>query len=610
MRGFALSALILLSFFGQAQTEDMWRKLLTAEGLITASRNDTAIVILDRMLVSLDQDTPADRAFRLRVNLVRAQALTKQRKYPKATEELLRLIDQASVLQEYKIEAESALGMAYILQRQNSPEECLAYLKQAENLIKDHGLHELNARLWNRTAAYHYHYGDRDVALKLANRAVIVAREQNDSHQLALGHYIISLLKRKEDPRSSERHLANAAKYYRNTGSMSDYLVMTLAVNRLQMDGGRIREALVSNDSAMVYASRVEDRDSTYVSRVYDYRAELMKMMGEPDSAWYYLNMAHNSRVQHLKKVNDQRAVEIEARYKNEKNSQLIAEQERMLIEERDRRSTLMILIGFTTICLALLGYFYNRLRRAKTELEEQYLIEQENVELTQSLNKQKILQGEVHHRVKNNLQVIISLLELQMEDLSDPEARACLEAMSGRVFSMAAVHETLYQDGRGGEIDFCLYTEKICRHFDQLYGLPEGCEFDIQIKDYWFNLETAIPLGTVLNELLTNSFKYGVPETGEPLKISISMSTLEDQICLEYHDNGPGFPQGALTEREGGLGTYLLNGMSRQLRGRMESLNLNGALTRVFFKRKNQSALPSQKKNRRKRERVLNGTV
>nr|WP_256534357.1 sensor histidine kinase [Lewinella sp. JB7] len=271
-----------------------------------------------------------------------------------------------------------------------------------------------------------------------------------------------------------------------------------------------------------------------------------------------------------------------------------------------------MTLLGIALVSiagLALLGYFYTRLKRAKTALEEQYLIEQENEELTQSLTKQKILQGEVHHRVKNNLQVIIGLLELQTQELADPHARACLEAMSGRIFSMAAVHETLYQDGRGGEIDFELYTRKICQHFSQLYSLPNGCEFYIEIKDYWFNLETAIPLGTVLNELLTNSFKYGVPQDG-PLRISIDMVKIDDEICLTYHDNGPGFPEGALAEREGGLGTYLLNGMSRQLRGRMESLNDEGALTRVYFKRKNQSALPKRNKKRMKRKRVANGTV
>lgn len=574
--------LALASLGLSAQSGADWQQLDQAERYITASRTDKALAVLDKLA---ERRTSPD--FSLAVDYERTRALTKERNYPAAAAQLLPLIDEAHAHHLYAIEVKALLGMAYIHQRQHRPVECVEYLDRAEQLVKQHGLHSLSANVDNRRASYYRDYGDLKHTLRYANRALVVAREHEDAHQLALAHLLVSLALRNSSPLSSEQHLAKSTRYYHNTGSTVDYLVTTLVLNGLQIDGGRLAEALISNDSAMVYASKVEHRDSTYVSRVYNYRAQIMRAMGRPDSAWHYLNMAHRSELDHLKRINELRAVEVEAQYLNEKKSLLIAEQDNLLEAAKNRRGLLIWIVAISLVSFAILAYYYSRLSRAKSKLEQQYVLKQRNIELTHSLTEQKILQGEVHHRVKNNLQIIISLLELQMEELEDPIARESLETMAGRVYSMAAVHEVLYQNGRDGQVDFRLYAENICRHFEALYSPASGCEFGIEIEDFWFNLETAIPLGTMLNELLTNSFKYGVTPD-KPLQIIIKLFSAGDLLCLKYRDNGSGYPEGVLREREGGLGTYLLNGMSRQLRGRVETNNHRGAVTRVFFQRKN----------------------
>ena len=561
-----------------------------AEDLIRASRNDAALVLLDRLRSTNSTLTTTGGASReeLEIDLLRTKALTKKRDYATAAEELLHLIDAARNERQPYVEARALIGMAYILSRQSSPEKCLEYLNEADRLIRTHtALQPLSAEHDNRRAAYERLYGDREEALRYANRALVSAREHQDSHQLALAHALLSALKRKRFPQESEYHLVKAAEYYHHTGSDVDYLVMTIMLNRLQQSRGRFTEALASNDSAMVYVNKVERGDSTYLSQVYELRANLFHRLGRHDSAWHYLNLANTSRLQQLKQINDNRAVEVEARYSIEKKSLLIAEQQRTIVAEQRRRNMLIYLTVGGLSSFLVLAFYYSRLRRAKSKLEKQYALQQQNEELSTALAQQKILQGEVHHRVKNNLQVIISLLELQREEISDENARSAFAAMSGRIFSMAAVHETLYQDGNADEIDFSRYTEKICRHFDAVYLLPTPTQFSLSLDGYFFNLETAIPMGTVLNELLTNSFKYA-PRQDRILTITLEMVGTDGELCLTYRDNGPGFPAGSLQEREGGLGSYLLHGMSRQLRGRVVTYNDNGAVTKVYFRRKN----------------------
>ena len=571
-----------------AQHSDILEQLEVAKQLTTSSHYDSALVRLDELLATL---TPAEQRLGksgLLIRLERTHALRRKRDYVRAAEELLPLIDDSQQAGEYAIQAEASLRMSLIHERQERPVESLIYIERGRKLIETHGIQTLNAYLFNRLAAYHRVFGDLSVARGYAWQSVLAAEEQKNEHQLALAYFNLSLIYQNSDAERSETYLKKAAAYYHHTGSAIDYLVMTLVLNDLHLRSGRLQEALEANDSAMVYAGRVIDRDSTYTSRVYQLRANLMKAMGEQDSAWHYLNLAHVASMDHFQKITAERAVEIESRYTNEKNNLLIAQQNRLLEFKQRREAWMGWTIAAALLGLLVLYYYYNRLSKANLILGEQAeTINERNHALAIALEEQRMLQGEVHHRVKNNLQVIISLLELQIEELTDPPSQAVLSSMAGRIYSMAAVHETLYQDGQLGQIEFGKYLGKICDHFCQISSPPRGCRFTFDIPECWLNLETAIPLGTMLNELLTNSFKYAVAPD-QPLCINVTLRPCRKGWCLEYRDNGPGFINGHIQEREGGLGTYLLQGMSHQLHGYAETSNEHGAVTRIYFQKKN----------------------
>ena len=587
------------------QTDSMWQQYHQAQHLITIAQNDSALGVLrtlDQDLTDLAGTTTAPvpdwmRTFRLLIRLERTEALFKKRDNDAATVALLELIDDATAAATHEITVQAYLRMAHIHQRQQRPRDCRKYLDLAEELTDTYDLNSLTPQLYNRSAAYHRHFGDPALSLAYAQRAMTTARELDDTHQMALAHFNLSLYYEETNPRRGEYHLQEAAEYYRNTGSASDYLIMNMVLTGLRIEDGRMKDALVVNDSALVYAGLVVSPRSFFLSRVYDDRATILKTLGRTDSAWHYLQLARTAEVQRLETASEDRATEIEAHYLAEKQRDLIARQQEQFAYERDQqqRRFLLFILGMAVVGFAL--YKHTRLRAATVALGKQELIEVQNQQLAQSLREQKMLQGEVHHRVKNNLQIIIGLLTLQLKEVDDPRARASLEAMSGRIYSMASVHEILYQQGRAGEINFSQYARQICNHFELLSKLPRASVIELSTGDYWFNLDTAIPLGTMFNELVTNSYKYATNRQ-RPLHLYVSLTEEEDKtFCLTYRDNGAGFPEDILAGKGGGLGTYLLKGMSRQLRGRVVLENDGGAVTRIYFRRKNQHKSRGRKK-------------
>lgn len=249
--------------------------------------------------------------------------------------------------------------------------------------------------------------------------------------------------------------------------------------------------------------------------------------------------------------------------------------------------ATVLLLSIFLLLILALvavLAYLYLRLQLASQASKQQALVIQANEELSHALEQQIILQGEIHHRVKNNLQVIMSLLDLQKDDIRDEKALESLNDMSNRIYSMLAIHEMMYQELGKDKISLSNYLQRLCHHF---YSFSEGsCPpvFNIEVPDLYFNQETLMPIGIIVNELLTNSLKYAKqPKQG--LVIDVQLEACGEDYCLHYQDNGPGFSQGKLGERIGSLGSYLLKSMVRQLRGHLNTFNKNGAVYQILFK-------------------------
>ena len=200
------------------------------------------------------------------------------------------------------------------------------------------------------------------------------------------------------------------------------------------------------------------------------------------------------------------------------------------------------------------------------------------------SLREKEILLKEIHHRVKNNLQVISSLLNMQSAHIKDPQALDMFRDSIHRIRTMAHIHETLYRSKDYGQINFCGYIDELSSQLYSSYGLaPESVTLTTSVANIFLDLNTAIPLGLIINELVSNAMKHAFPD-GRKGEIMISMKTEEGCIVLSVSDNGIGFPPHIDFNNTDSLGLQLVIELTEQIVGTIKLLKDNGTQVIITF--------------------------
>ena len=199
------------------------------------------------------------------------------------------------------------------------------------------------------------------------------------------------------------------------------------------------------------------------------------------------------------------------------------------------------------------------------------------------SLHEKEALLKEVHHRVKNNLQIVTSLLSLQVRQATNPLVANALSDTQARIRSMALLHESLYQSGNLAEIDFAVYVKNLCAHLTSSYGATDGrIQVETQVAAVALNLEMAIPCGLLITELVSNALKHAFPD-GRTGKIIVSLQpTAGDRLLLRVADTGIGFSTAPAPLNS--LGLQLMHKLAGQLGGVLEHEAGPGAAIRVIF--------------------------
>jgi PAS domain S-box-containing protein len=209
---------------------------------------------------------------------------------------------------------------------------------------------------------------------------------------------------------------------------------------------------------------------------------------------------------------------------------------------------------------------------------------DEENIKA--SLEEKVILLREVHHRVKNNLQIIISLVNLQMRQTDDPMVKQIMSETQNRVRAMSLVHEKLYRSESLSRIDFADYTRFLATQLFSFYGMDtRRVQLDFAMGKIMVDINTAIPLGLLLNELISNALKHAFPN-GREGAISISGGYEEDLITLVVRDNGAGIPADFEWKNTTSLGMRLVTSLIDQVDGTIELDRTNGTVFTITVKR------------------------
>jgi two-component sensor histidine kinase len=204
--------------------------------------------------------------------------------------------------------------------------------------------------------------------------------------------------------------------------------------------------------------------------------------------------------------------------------------------------------------------------------------------ELRNSLRQKETLLKEVHHRVKNNLQVVTSLLNLQADRLTDPGAVVALREMRNRVHTIAAIHELLYRSGDLSRIDFSEYVRRLAHDLMVFHDVdPDQIDLTISAEEAYLDLSQAVPAGLLINELLTNTFKHAFSD-GSSGRVRVTVACDDGIGRIEVADTGKGLPV------EGGqvsgqtMGLQLVSLLAEQLQGEITVDSAEGTRFEVIF--------------------------
>ena len=212
--------------------------------------------------------------------------------------------------------------------------------------------------------------------------------------------------------------------------------------------------------------------------------------------------------------------------------------------------------------------------------------------QLNSSLKEKEVLLKEIHHRVKNNMQVISSLLNLQSGRIKSPDILEMFKESQDRIRSMSLIHERLYQSADLAQIDFSLYIQNLADHLFRSYRIdPDAVVLKTEVRDVSLDINRAIPCGLIINELVSNSLKYAFPQVKEADKkkikkgkIDIQLTADDGRVTLLVKDNGIGLPEDLDIETADSFGLQLVTTLVMQLNGSIDIKRKPGSAFKITF--------------------------
>ena len=243
-------------------------------------------------------------------------------------------------------------------------------------------------------------------------------------------------------------------------------------------------------------------------------------------------------------------------------------------------------ILGLVAVLIAFLVTLRLQVRKKTVELREKNTeLNANSIQLQKSLDEKEILLKEIHHRVKNNLQVVSSLVQLQSSVLKSEHDRQLFEETQHRILAMAQVHELLYRSDNLSSIDGAEYVRLVYDELQYAYqNSVAAVQANLSLEPVPLDLDTAIPLALILNEALSNAFKYAF-DGGRNGRLEVSLKHRPDgKRVLVVADDGPGFKEGWQLHTGDSLGLTLIQSLSAQVKGTLVMENRGGAYMELVF--------------------------
>lgn len=361
-------------------------------------------------------------------------------------------------------------------------------------------------------------------------------------------------------------------------------------------------------DEAEHYAklalSRIEldpERQDEHRTQVYESLTHIAEARGQYKQALVYERLSNQYRNAVLSVEKNRQIAEVEARYqtaqKQARINQLSIDNQRQLSQISWQAVGLMALIAL--LGLALWQYRVIRQVNARLRTSSQ-MVSENNRQISQQSDRLGVLMQELHHRVKNNLAIVSSLMRMQSKRLDDPRAVQAVQDGQRRVEAISLIHQQFYQTENLADVPIKAYVTELTEGLLLGYGFdPDTFDCQVEVADIQLEVDVAVPLGLILNEVLTNAFKYAYTNVDKP-KLNVRLQPVTDSsvtgLLIEIQDNGPGLEgtglEGAglegstpaVARRKGSFGQRLIRELTGQLGGEMSLTTRHGTYFRLWI--------------------------
>ena len=386
---------------------------------------------------------------------------------------------------------------------------------------------------------------------------------------------------------SSLYYLRTASTLAASTNNTFELAYITSTLCDVYIDIGKYDSAIFYGISTIKMGEEINRTDLQ--QHYYEILSTLYEYKHEPAPALTYhkkfdsLTILINSTQERIEQALQVTKINIEQQTEHNKVEQEASE----TIRHNQRVAliaALIAVVAFITLTILIYKNLRQKQKTNKTISIQATSLLQQNEIIDKALKEKEMLLKETHHRVKNNLQLISSLLELQAANMKDEHAKDALQIAQRRVLSIATVHSKLYGSNEDEAIEFSAFVSDLFSRLSNAFASEERVlQFVNTIPETFFLLNTVVILGLILNELITNSFKYAFADNDNPI-VRIGLEVSRGQCMLRYYDNGKGLPDGVFNGNSGSLGLYLVRRMSKQLKGTVDYNFDGGSIFTINF--------------------------
>lgn len=498
---------------------------------------------------------------KLELMLHKAHIHISREEFPKALKLLFEISDESVLYKLPHITYQSHLQLALIHEIREELLLCKKNLDEAYKISQKYRLKEIYSTYCVRVSSYYRFSNKEDSAIYFAHQAMDYAKQFNHSRDLTDSYLLLGILLSPKDYQAAIYFFSQAAQIAKEKNDIECVAFMYHNIAKNYLEHQKTDSAFIYNDSAMFIS---QNKQIANKSALFRQKHLLYDSISHKDSSHYYFQKYHYALIDEIEKNEASETRKVIEQYENDKKE--------IIIKNRTLLLLLIIIIAVVIGVSAASLFFKN-----KKINKQNSLIQQQVEQLRKLLDQKQALLSELQHRVKNNLQQILSILELQKESIEYNSMEEVIRENQNRIQSMALLHKKLNISENINSVNFDEYIIELIDLTKESYN-DSNKTISIVTQSHLgvINIETALSLGMIIQELLSNSIKHAFPKrTNGNIQITIIQAKLHSGIMLSYADNGIGFDFNPVNEK--GSGVEIIKGFIKQLEGKFEVENKDG---------------------------------